>query len=177
VEQEMLMPVTVPIRIGFERRVRFEEAVVSGDQQDSSMDPAPAEAATGPTVGLLFGLDAHGGPLVSLELRPGRTPIPARSIVPLSREDVGREVVLLFEQSDALRPIVMGILRTPRPEPVRTEIDGEKLVFTADREIVLRCGESSITLTRAGKVLIQGAFVMTRSTGTNRIMGAAVEIN
>ena len=41
----------------------------------------------------------------------------------------------------------------------------------------MRCGEASITLTRAGKVLIRGAYVLSRSSGANRIKGAAVEIN
>jgi Domain of unknown function (DUF6484) len=122
-------------------------------------------------------LDEHGGPLVCFDGALGGMPMPARSVIPLSSADVGREVVLLFERADAARPLVMGVLRAPRPEPVRAEIDGEKLVFTADREIVLRCGEASITLTRAGKVLIQGAYVLTRSSGANRIKGAVVEIN
>ena len=47
----------------------------------------------------------------------------------------------------------------------------------SDREIVLRCGEASITLTRAGKVLIRGTYILTRSSGANRVKGAAVEIN
>ncbi len=35
--------------------------------------------------------------------------------------------------------------------------DGERLVLTAEKEIVLECGKASITLTRAGKILIRGA--------------------
>jgi hypothetical protein len=57
------------------------------------------------------------------------------------------------------------------------ETDGERLVFSAEKEIVLRCGESSITLTRAGKILIRGAYVLTRSSGVNRIQGGSVQIN
>jgi hypothetical protein len=41
----------------------------------------------------------------------------------------------------------------------------------------LRCGESSIVLTRAGKVLIKGNYVLSRSRGANRIKGAYVDIN
>ena len=47
----------------------------------------------------------------------------------------------------------------------------------AEREIVLRCGDSSITLTRAGKVIIKGKYILNRSSGYNKIKGAAVEIN
>jgi hypothetical protein len=49
--------------------------------------------------------------------------------------------------------------------------------FEAGKEIVLRCGDASITLTRAGKILIKGAYVLSRSSGVNRIQGGAVEIN
>jgi hypothetical protein len=126
---------------------------------------------------VLWGLDEKGGPVVRFDGAPEGRPVAARSLVPLDGGCVGREVVLLFEQADPARPLVLGVLRAPRPEPVRTEIDGEKLVLSAEREIVLRCGEASITLTRAGKVLIQGAFVLTKASGLNRIKGAAVQIN
>ena len=35
----------------------------------------------------------------------------------------------------------------------------ERLTFTAAREIVLQCGRASLVLTRAGKVLVRGAYV------------------
>jgi hypothetical protein len=57
------------------------------------------------------------------------------------------------------------------------EGDGERLVFSAEKEIVLRCGNASITLTRAGKVLIRGAYLLARSSGVNRIQGGSVQIN
>jgi hypothetical protein len=56
-------------------------------------------------------------------------------------------------------------------------VDGKRFVFTAEDEIVLRCGRASITLTRAGKVLIRGAYLLNRSSGVNRIKGGSVQIN
>ncbi|MEW5071937.1 hypothetical protein AB1P14_09365, partial [Pseudomonas aeruginosa] len=38
-------------------------------------------------------------------------------------------------------------------------------------------GKASITLTRAGKVIIRGAYLSSRSTGVNRIKGGSVQIN
>jgi hypothetical protein len=50
-------------------------------------------------------------------------------------------------------------------------------VLTGDKEIVLRCGKASITLTRAGKIIIRGAYLLNRSSGVNKIKGASVQIN
>ena len=60
---------------------------------------------------------------------------------------------------------------------VEASLGGERLEFTAGREIVFRCGDASITLTKAGKVLIQGAYLLSRSSGVNRIKGGSVQIN
>jgi hypothetical protein len=56
-------------------------------------------------------------------------------------------------------------------------IDGKRVTFDAREEIVLRCGKASITLTKAGKVLIRGAYLLNRSSGVNRIKGGSVQIN
>ncbi|NNK98434.1 MAG: hypothetical protein HKO88_05245, partial [Xanthomonadales bacterium] len=60
---------------------------------------------------------------------------------------------------------------------VNVKVDGETVTLSADKEIVLRCGKSSITLTRAGKVIIKGAYLTNHSTGVNRIKGGSVQIN
>jgi Domain of unknown function (DUF6484) len=129
------------------------------------------------TVGLLWAFDEQGSPLVAFSGVSEGKPLLARSVVPLDNSAVGCQVVLLFEQGDHEKPLIMGVLRPPRQTPITTTIDGEKMVFTAQKEIVLRCGEASITLTRSGKVLIHGAYVLTKSAGMNRIKGAAVQIN
>jgi hypothetical protein len=62
-------------------------------------------------------------------------------------------------------------------QPVAVQADGDRYEISAEREIVLRCGDSSITLTRAGKVIIKGNYILSRSTGYNKIKGAAIDIN
>jgi hypothetical protein len=42
---------------------------------------------------------------------------------------------------------------------------------------VLRCGEASITLTKAGKILIRGTYVLSRSSGVNMVKGATIHLN
>ena len=98
---------------------------------------------------------------------------------------VGREVLVVFEDGDLERPIIVGVIEphalqeppAEREPGVRVEVDGERHVIEAEREIVLRCGDASITLTRAGKVIIRGNYILSRSTGYNKIKGAAIDIN
>jgi hypothetical protein len=66
----------------------------------------------------------------------------------------------------------------PQPDAIRDiTIDGKTLTFDADEQIVLRCGKASITLTKAGKIIIRGAYLLNRSSGVNRIKGGSVQIN
>jgi len=64
-----------------------------------------------------------------------------------------------------------------RPGSVEMDVDGERLVVTAQEQLVLRCGQASITLTKEGKVLIQGTYVSNRSSGVMRIKGGSVQLN
>jgi hypothetical protein len=132
-------------------------------------------------IGNLRSLDETGVPLVDFSANPHRDPVAAQSIVTLSSSHVGNNVLLLFENGEPDKPIIVGLIkpstRTEPPKLVEVQLDGEKLVFSAGREIVLRCGKASITLTRAGKILIRGAYLLSRSSGVNRIKGGSVQIN
>ena len=66
---------------------------------------------------------------------------------------------------------------TEQPGQIEVDADGQRVIISAKDQIVLRCGKASITLTQAGKVLIQGSYVLSQSTGTNRIKGGSVDIN
>ena len=65
---------------------------------------------------------------------------------------------------DPRQPIVVGCLHEPTSalgpatEHVAVDADGERLVVSAKDQIVLRCGKASITLTKEGRVIIQGAL-------------------
>jgi len=110
------------------------------------------------------------------------TGLPAPSGVPLSSAKIGREVILAFADGDPEKPVILGLLVDSELDkalssPLDIQVDGERLLVTAQSEIVLRCGEASVTLTRAGKVLIKGTYVLSRSSGYNKIKGAAIDIN
>jgi len=125
-------------------------------------------------------------PVVVLAGRARAAAVRARTVVDLHGAHIGCNVVLMFEDADPGRPIVMGVLRTGHREAlpgshahaqVEVDADGERMLIGAREQLVLRCGKASITLTRAGKVLIQGSYVSSRSTGVNRIKGGSVQLN
>jgi hypothetical protein len=70
--------------------------------------------------------------------------------------------------------VILGVVA---PAGATASVDGRKLVLTGEEEVVLRCGKASITLTSAGKVLLKGEYVSSKSAGVNRVKGAAVQIN
>jgi hypothetical protein len=148
---------------------------------------APSTAAPATVVGRLVGFDTAGIPLVALLDADSSEPIAAGTTVALTPGQVGSEVVLCFA-GDGRQPIVLGCLVAPivpqteatatvATPPVHVELNGRRLEFTAQDEIVLRCGKASITLTQAGKVLIRGEYLLSRSASVNRIKGGSVQIN
>lgn len=167
------------------------------------LDPAPTvivpEKIHGVVVGNLLALE--GGARVAWPGAPGGTA--ARALGVLEPKHVGGEVALMFEGGDPERPMIMAPIEPlvsappsdsdePLDEPdatgtekdggdgamhVEAIADGERVVLEAERELVLRCGKASITLTRAGKIIIRGAYVSSHATGTHRIRGGTVEIN
>ena len=100
------------------------------------------------------------------------------------------DVLLTFDKGDPHKPVVFDlivdkILPTQDAEGVELvrqagddlSVNGKSLTFNADEQIVLRCGKASITLTKAGKIIIRGAYLLNRSSGVNRIKGGSVQIN
>ncbi|MFC6296612.1 hypothetical protein GNF76_08170 [Pseudomonas sp. CCM 7893] len=132
----------------------------------------------GVVIGLLLDVPKVDAPVVAFPGCPGDTGLAARTTTVLNREDIGAQVALMFEAGDPGRPLVIGrIQRLETTPPAIAHLDGERLEFTAEREIVLRCGKASITLTREGKVLIRGTYLSSRSSGVNRVKGGSVQIN
>jgi len=144
--------------------------------------PPPDVACTGMVIGELLAI-VEGMPLVAL---PGATTSAAKalSLVDLHGAHIGMRVALMFDGGDRDRPIVIGVLRGQAAWPLEAQLaqvevdaDGQRMVVSAKEQIVLRCGRASITLTKAGKVLIEGSYVLSRSTGVNRIKGGSVQLN
>ncbi|SOC03965.1 hypothetical protein SAMN05877809_103106 [Rhodobacter sp. JA431] len=156
--------------------------------------PAPATSdvpAQPSTIHLaqLAAFEADGTPCIICEGVPH--PRPALALVSLGIGDVGCRVAVSFSLaggSGGLQPVILGkivapLVPSPPPNlsgtPVSAEVDGreERLEITGEREIVLRCGKASITLTRAGKIVLRGTYISSRSSGMNRIKGGSVQLN
>lgn len=140
-----------------------------------------------PVVGRLVGMEGNQ-PLIDA----GQGPTPARllarvDIQALQQPDLSAcEVLLVFEQGDPARPIIIDMLLPVSAELVSIElnaqdqdlvVDGKRIVFEAAQEIVLKCGEGSITLSKDGKIVVKGSQLISRSTGVNKIKGGSVQIN
>jgi hypothetical protein len=161
------------------------QAPAASDLRAPEVPPAPSTPIHGVVIGELLAI-VDGGvvPLVRYPGQPGSTALRARTAVDLHGAHIGASVVLMFEQGDPLRPVVLGVLRErvgwPLPDaPAQVEVDadGQRMVVSASEQLVLRCGKASITLTKAGKVLVEGTYLLSRSSGVNRIKGGSVQLN
>ncbi len=168
--------------------------------------PAATAAALNMKVGRLVAGSAPGRLMVDFDGN-AHGPLAARTVIALDQRAldeaiaVRRLVVLLFENGDPRLPIVVGLvaadpgasllgaLLAPAAVPaapaaaaiavpsVEARVDGKRVVIEGQEEVVLKCGEASITLKRDGKLILRGAYVETHAKGVNRIKGGSVKIN
>jgi hypothetical protein len=172
------------------------DSEAAADRLPSAPEPIPgsppgrrAQPASAPSSGAVTGTligfrDDARTPLVLFPGQSGSAAIAAVTTVDLQGKHIGSHVVLLFERGDSRRPIIVGVVRgasasgiAEQPGHVEIDADGSHLLVTAKEQLVLQCGKASITLTKAGKVLIQGAYVSHRSSGVMRIKGGSVQMN
>ncbi|MBI4566215.1 MAG: hypothetical protein HY716_16135 [Planctomycetes bacterium] len=111
---------------------------------------------------------------------PGQAAEPARSVAGVTREllertrAAGHHAAVVARIGD--EAVVLGVLASSVPAG-EARVDAKKVVLTGEEEVTLRCGKAAITLTKAGKVLIRGEYVLTHAGGVNRIRGSSVQIN
>jgi hypothetical protein len=126
---------------------------------------------------------------VTVWIRGEKLPVQARLAVAVTLEqiqharDTHQPVLLMLDPDSPRRPIIVGFIADKvspapaAPQVVEADVDGKRVRVVANDEIVLECGDASITLRRNGRVVIKGTYVETHSDGTNRIKGGQVRIN
>jgi hypothetical protein len=147
--------------------------------------PALAMRPAEVVIGRISGIGADGAPIVDFPENPAGEPVPAMATARYDLGSMGRDVALMFISGDPARPLAIGVVaHSSRKDAVDASATAaepdeppERLTLAATREIVLQCGRASIVLTRAGKVLLRGAYLSLRSSGMQRITGASVHIN
>ena len=169
------------------RSAVLEGPAPSGPARENSSRLAEDKRIHGVVIGHLVQLGDDGTVLVDYKGNPAGRPVSAVGTTRVTEEDIGKELALVFEEGDPARPIYIGPIVSPdemrrehesrEKRSLQVQLDDERLTLSAEREIVLKCGKASITLTRAGKVLIRGAYLLSRSSGVHRIKGGSVQIN
>ena len=157
--------------------------------------PSPVGFNSNAYVGQIIDISIDGKLTVDYpENRSG--PIVARCIDGLlnyadCKQSLPVSVLLLFEGNDFALPVIIGKLSDTIPVADYViedgqlasnlsrflSVDGEAVVLEASREIVLRCGKSSIFLRKNGKIVVKGTEIISRSSGKNKLKGATVNIN
>lgn len=177
------------------KQKEFNSATLEHDALPALPSLSPGEII----LGTLTGIDAKGQPLVDYPANPHGKALTAVSTLGMTQTHIGRQVALLFANGDPTSPVIMGLIHSPLhallesyevalpQEDTQAEtpaarvqdatIDGKRIVLEGQEEIVLKCGEASITLTKAGKILIRGKYLLNRASGVNRIMGGSVQVN
>jgi uncharacterized protein DUF6484 len=158
---------------------RARASVASQGRESSRQDLADFRLPT-VLVGRVVAIRNSNEPLVDFPSNTSGELVPARSLIPVTDFKTGHEVALVFEDGDPARPIIVGLIQVAQSSPEvhgEVKLDQETLVLSAKKQVVLQCGKASITLTSAGKVLVRGAYLLSRSSGVNRIKGGSVQIN
>lgn len=152
----------------------------------------PAIRRSGAIVGSVVAFE-HGEVRVTFA---GTTyPVAARVFVGIDDAALKRaaeeqsEAVLLFEDGDPSRPLLIGLLRSAAPlvdallagllvdEEKVARIDGKRVTIEGKEEVVLQCGKASLTLRRDGKVELRGVNVVTQADQVHKIRGGKVQVN
>jgi len=153
------------------------------------LTPPRLPRADGIAVGIFDGVGSDDVALVSIPAL-GLTRIAARTISPLNPAQIGQQLALAFEAGDPLKPIVLGVMLPALGATTASEsetdsdtddadilVDGERVVFTAEHEIELRCGDAAIVLSSDGRIQLRGTYITSHASATQRIIGGSVNIN
>ena len=137
------------------------------------------ERIDGVVIGIFLGFDDATSPLVVFPGNPLETALPARSLTELTANLIGSEVALLFQEGDAMKPLIVGRIVDPARKTAAPQImrDGERVRIIGEERIELRCGKATILMEKDGRISIRGTYVTSQASATNRIRGGSIDLN
>jgi len=114
---------------------------------------------------LLVKTDAGGSKISCDFLRTSAAPLPQLYL--------GTPVLCVANES---RGYVLGVIQPYLPQAEKKE-DPVELSLEAKDSIELTCGESVLSMSKNGKIVLRGTDITTRASGQNKIKGATISIN
>ncbi len=118
---------------------------------------------------------------VWVELEENGEIILARIIRGLRRDDLvdqdgtARELLVVFARGKKTQAVITGVLAADAGQT--SSGVPEQVVIEAGAELVLKCGDGTISVRKDGKVVVRGTHLLSRSSGPIRLKGGHVEIN
>ncbi|MEJ2045830.1 MAG: DUF6484 domain-containing protein [Reinekea sp.] len=123
------------------------------------------------------------------------SPTPARHLSNIDLSELlgtvnsGKEVMITFIDNDVKQPVITGVMASVVGDMVQgaseagnkavTKVirDGESIIISANEQITLTCGKSSLILREDGKIVTKGDNILSRASATHKIKGCKVEVN
>ena len=136
---------------------------------------ARVEPIEGVVIATLVGVRDGAALIHHLGLDDDDACVTASTAHALTLADLGAELAVVFLGGDPDQPLVLGKLERFGGRTTRNA--KRELVLEAERKITLRCGRSSITLSRDGRIEIRGQHLLSRAASVNRIRGGVIQLN
>jgi hypothetical protein len=164
--------------------------------QDADSDTALPVKIAGARIGHILSVDSQNSPIVDFEgnlFGPIVARLAAPSMVSLRALAAQQtSVVLVFENADPSRPIIIGVLQSNCSDKTKDStngaivfegdsydivVNGRRLRIEGREAITIQCGKGSLTICEDGKIFIRGTNITSRASQVNKIKGGAVRIN
>ena len=161
--------------------------------QDAVHQSNYQSAVLGNKIARLVPSESQTAIMVQWENHP---PVTARHLANIDTQELlgceqqGREVLINFIDNDINQPVIIGVMASVVDDMVKIELeskekptkanvvsDGESVLITAEKDILLVCGKSSLMLRKDGKIIAKGTNILSRASATNKIKGGSVEVN
>lgn len=149
----------------------------------AQLEPDELHVTAGAQTGRVVGIDAEGRVFVDFPGNPSGPVAAKLAVTDMAISEILTDpqrpgLLLVFEDNDPARPIIIGRVRDRLPaDGLEIHVRVRRFTVETDEEIELRCGEARLRVTGDGKVVVLGNDVVSRARRRNKIKGGTVNIN